>query len=138
LAISNPLEKNKSSGLHPVSFARVGDGALLTEAEDLFVPDLMSVKRCTIGIERIVEPPSVAAATEGTGDECAVQYVSIERRDLVLYISEMVKGVGGTMEGSGSAEGWEWEEGRMVRIDERDGMTVLVAFGEWERMTVVL
>jgi len=68
--ISRPLEKNKSSGFQPASTVLIGD-ALPTSCSFLvlgvvgrFAPGLIRVKRCTIGIERMVEPPPVAAAVE--------------------------------------------------------------------------
>jgi len=92
-AISRPLEKNKSNGFQPASTVRIGDVLLLPLPTSCpsavlgvvgrFAPGLMSVKRCTIGIERIVEPPSVAAAVEIT-EGWVVWYVSIERRESVL------------------------------------------------------
>lgn len=74
LATSSALEKNRSSGFQPDSFDRVGDAVppLFVVGAGFFVPGLMSVKRCTIGKERIVEPPSVAAAMDGTIEERVV------------------------------------------------------------------
>ena len=69
---SKPLEKKISSGFQPTSDVA---GVVLGELpDDRFAPGLIKVNRWTIGSDRIVEPPSVAAATEGTVDmtECAV------------------------------------------------------------------
>jgi hypothetical protein len=78
---SSALEKNKSRGFQPASTVLNGDALLLLFPASLpftvvaavgrFAPGLMSVKRCIMGKERIVEPPSVAAAVE-TIEEWAV------------------------------------------------------------------
>jgi hypothetical protein len=74
-ATSSPLEKNKSRGFQPASPVLLGDAPPLPLTAATVVgrlaPGLMSVKRCTKGMERMVEPPSVAAAVE-TVEEWAV------------------------------------------------------------------
>lgn len=76
----------------------------------------------------IIEPPSVAAAIEAIVDECAVWYDSM---DSIESLGSMAPWAAG---GSSSRFG----EGRMVRMEESEGGTVVVACGECERMTVVL
>ena len=100
LALSSVLEKNSSSGLHRASVEREGEvlrpctvTASFPPEEVRFEPGLMSVKRWTMGIiaePRIVEPPSVAAASEGAmrDEDEAVWYDSID------IIESVVVGVG--------------------------------------------
>ena len=107
-----------------------------------FEPGLMSVKRWTMGImaePRIVDPPSVAAASEGAmrDEDEAVWYDSID------IIESVVVGVGAwapTASGCSvrSSEPFGLGDGRMVRMEESEGGTVSVYAGECPRMTVVL
>ena len=109
-----------------------------------FEPGLMSVKRWTMGImaePRIVDPPSVAAATDGAMMlDVAVWYDSIDSID-----SDEVEvvGVGPCAPvASGcevrSSEPLGFGDGRIVRIEESEGGIVSVVIGECPRMTVVL
>ena len=137
LALRSVLEKNSSSGFHSVSLA----GSSFAAAPR-FVPGLMSVKRCTIGTmvepARIVDPPSVAAATDGANTlDVAVWYDSIESIDSVVV------GVGACAPvASGrdvrSSDPLGFGDGRIVMMDESEGGTVSVDMGECPRITVVL
>jgi len=72
LATSNALEKNRSSGFQPASTVLSGEPLRLpfliscpfAAALGRLPPGLMRVKRWTKGIERMVEPPPVAAVVE--------------------------------------------------------------------------
>ncbi len=79
-ALNSVLENNSSRGLHKASVEREGDWLRLCPPSDSrplpprFEPGLMRVNRWTIGMvdPRIVDPPSVALASDIILDEDAV------------------------------------------------------------------
>ena len=135
LALRSVLEKKISSGFHDDSLC----GSSLPAAAPRLEPGLMSVKRWTIGSAeplRIVEPPSVAFATDMT-------LLDAVWNDSIESIDSVVVGVGACAPvASGrivrSSEPFGVCAARIVRIDESDGGIVSVYVGECARTTVVL